>query len=105
MEAMDLQFEHTSGWLCSLILFNWMDSSKVVLFMLIHLLLFYWAVSTSGAVVSEYANALKVVESSSWFLQATNVGHKLVGNAKYKTCVGLSHKHRQIYWCVLEKHN
>ena len=55
----------------------------VVLFMPIHLLL-YWAVSTLRAMVSEYANVLKVAKSSKCFSRALYMGHKCMGNTKYQ---------------------
>ena len=37
----ELQFQHTTGWLCSVTLLHWLDSTRVVLLKPIHLLLLY----------------------------------------------------------------
>ena len=64
----------------------------------IHLLLLHWAVSILGAMVSNYAIALKVAESSSRSLRVPYVGCECMGTAKYQKMCWIITQTQTIIW-------
>ena len=87
-----------SGWLWNLTLLHWLDSTRVVLLMPIHLLLLHWALSILGATVSDYAITLKVAESSSRSPRVLYVGHECMGTAKYQKMCWIITQTQTIIW-------